>query len=212
MKLRDGLSRVAEVFPLPFKCKILVEPRWAAWVFKSGSSGRERSPWLTGETLTITGSKARLSMLSKMTDMASSTNTRFSRCCHKCYFTSLSPFKTFYPQTAKLPGGLLRITAERWVHLTVQKTYELRKHGRWQQLDNDLYVDQEIISAGVKDPFCWCWCLWTRVLMELWGGCETRGSFYLLKCVSYHRNTRLRAVGRRTEELERERRATKAVL
>lgn len=137
MKLRDGLSRVAEVFPLPFKCKILVENRWAAWVFKSGSSGRERSPWPTGETLTITGSKARLSMLSKMTDMASSTNTRFSRCCHKCYFTSLSPFKTFYPQSATLPGGLLRITAERWVHLTVKKdvgalqTWQMATVGQW---------------------------------------------------------------------------------
>lgn len=137
-KLGDGLSRGAEVFPLPFKCKILVEPSWAAWVFKSGSSGRERGPWPTRETLTTTGSKARLSMLSKMTDMASSTNTGFSRCRHKCYFTSLSPFKTFYPQSAKLPGGLLRITAEGGVHLTVQKTYALHKHGRWQQLDNDL--------------------------------------------------------------------------
>lgn len=86
--------------------------------------------------------------------MACSTHTQFRCCCNKCYFTSLNPFKTFYPQTAKLPGGLLWKTAEWWVYLTIQKTYELCKHGRWQHLNNDLYVAQEIISAWVKDPFC----------------------------------------------------------
>lgn len=42
-------------------------------------------------------------------------------------------------------------------------------------------------------------CLWTGVLMKLWGSSETRGSFYLLQCVSYHRNSQLKSVGQRTE-------------
>lgn len=53
-------------------------------------------------------------------------------------------------------------------------------------------------SVGQRSLLQSC-CLWTRVLMELWGSCATRGSLYLLKCVSYHRNTQRKSVGWRTE-------------
>lgn len=58
MKLREGLSRVKEVFPLPFKCKSFGEPSCVSWILESGCSGHEHSPWPLVET--FTGREARL--------------------------------------------------------------------------------------------------------------------------------------------------------
>lgn len=55
-----------------------------------------------------------------------------------------------------------------------------------------------VFSVGQRSLQQSC-CLRTRVLMELRGSCATRGSLYLLKCVSYHRDTQLQSVGWRTE-------------